>query len=402
MWKVQLFKLNFDGKESQAVKDVVDGGWITMGEKTVGFEEKFSSMLGGEAISLAVTNCTAALHMALLALDIKPGDEVIIPALTFVADINVVRLVGATPILADCTSYDDWNMSAKTIKAQITPKTKAVILVHFAGFPCDMDEIVALCKEKNIPIIEDVAHAPGAKYKGQSCGTMGDFGCFSFFTNKNLSVGEGGMIVTKDSELAQQVRYLRSHGMTALTLDRHKGRAITYDVARSGLNYRIDEMRAALGIVQLEKLPTANAQRKILFERYVSSLKGIKELSIPFLNLENVEPVYHIFPILLDKSIDRVKLIGDLKEDGIQTSIHYPAFSTFTAFKDIGLNPCPIAENIASRELTLPLYPTMTMDEVDLVVSSLKNALNNQWEVFDVVGNALNRRLSDNSIVLSQ
>jgi dTDP-4-amino-4,6-dideoxygalactose transaminase len=375
MWKIQLFKLNFDGQESQAVKDVVDSGWLTMGEKTIGFEEKFSLMLGGNAKSIAVSNCTAALHMALLALELKPGDEVIIPALTFVADINVVRLVGATPVLADCGNYDNWNVSAKTIREQITSKTKAVIVVHFAGYPCDMDEIVSLCKENKIYIIEDVAHAPGAKYKGQSCGTIGDFGCFSFFTNKNLSVGEGGMIVTKDLNLAQQASYLRSHGMTALTLDRHKGREITYDVARSGLNYRIDEMRAALGMVQLDKLATANAQRKVLVERYVSILKGTSGLSIPFLNQENIESAYHIFPILLDKGIDRVKIIGKLKEDGIQSSIHYPAFNAFTAFKDIGLNSCPIAEDIASRELTLPLYPTMTIAEVDLVVSSLKNAL---------------------------
>ncbi|NOT86429.1 MAG: DegT/DnrJ/EryC1/StrS family aminotransferase [Methylococcaceae bacterium] len=375
MWKVQLFKLNFDEQESQAVKDVVDSGWLTMGEKTIGFEEAFSAMLGEGSNSIAVSNCTAALHMALLALELKAGDEVIIPALTFVADINVVRLVGATPVLADCESYNDWNVSAKTIKAQITAKTKAVIVVHFAGFPCDMDEIISLCKAHNIYVIEDVAHAPGAKYKGQSCGTFGDFGCFSFFTNKNLSVGEGGMIVTKNSELAQKAKYLRSHGMTALTLDRHKGRAITYDVAQSGLNYRIDEMRAALGLVQLEKLSKANAQRKVLVERYVASLKGVPGISIPFLDLDNIESVYHIFPILLDKAIDRVNLIGKLKEDGIQSSIHYPAFNTFTAFKDIGLNDCPVAEDIASRELTFPLYPTMTLAEVDLVVSSLKNAL---------------------------
>lgn len=375
MWKVQLFKLNFDEQESQAVKDVVDSGWLTMGEKTIGFEEAFSAMLGEGSNSIAVSNCTAALHMALLALELKAGDEVIIPALTFVADINVVRLVGATPVLADCESYNDWNVSAKTIKAQITAKTKAVIVVHFAGFPCDMDEIISLCKAHNIYVIEDVAHAPGAKYKGQSCGTFGDFGCFSFFTNKNLSVGEGGMIVTKNSELAQKAKYLRSHGMTALTLDRHKGRAITYDVAQSGLNYRIDEMRAALGLVQLEKLSKANAQRKVLVERYVASLKGVPGISIPFLDLDNIKSVYHIFPILLDKAIDRVNLIGKLKEDGIQSSIHYPAFNTFTAFKDIGLNDCPVAEDIASRELTFPLYPTMTLAEVDLVVSSLKNAL---------------------------
>ena len=375
MWKVQLFKLNYDGQESQAVKDVVDSGWITMGEKSLSFEENFSLMLGNDVKSTAVCNCTAALHMSLLALNIKAGDEVIIPALTFVADINVVRLVGATPVLADCDSYDNWNMSARSIRQQITDKTKAVIIVHFAGYPCEMDEIVSLCREKNIYLIEDAAHAPGAKYKGQSCGTFGDFGCFSFFTNKNLSVGEGGMIVTKDPALQQQAKYLRSHGMTALTMDRHKGRAISYDVVQSGLNYRIDEMRSALGLVQLEKLPAANAQRKVLVERYISKLEGIAGFSLPFLNLENVESVYHIFPILLNSDIDRVGLIGKLKEYGIQTSIHYPTFDTFTAFKDIGLNETPIAQDIAKRELTLPLYPTMSLEEVDLVVDCLKKAL---------------------------
>ena len=375
MWKVQLFKLNYDERESQAVKDVVDSGWITMGEKSKCFEDSFSIMLGNSAKSTAVSSCTAALHMALLSLDIKPGDEVIIPALTFVADINVVRMVGATPVLADCKSYDNWNVSARTIREQISEKTTAVIVVHFAGYPCDMDKIVALCKEKNIHLIEDVAHAPGAKYKKQSCGTFGDYGCFSFFTNKNLSVGEGGMLVTSSDKLSQQAKFFRSHGMTTLTLDRHKGRAITYDVAQTGLNYRIDEMRSALGLIQLEKLSNANEQRKKLVERYIDKLYNAKGFSIPFLNLENIEPAYHIFPILLDKNIDRIKVIEQLKSDGIQSSIHYPAFKDFTAFKDIGLNEAPIAEEIALRELTLPLYPTMSEDEVDLVVESLQKAV---------------------------
>ena len=375
MWKVQLFKLNYDEQESQAVKDVVDSAWITMGEKSKSFEENFSLMLGNDVKSTAVCNCTAALHIALLALNIKAGDEVIIPALTFVAAINMVRMVGATPVLADCDSYDNWNVSARTIRQQITDRTKAVIIVHFAGYPCEMDEIISLCREKNIYLIEDAAHAPGAKYKGQSCGTFGDYGCFSFFTNKNLSVGEGGMITTKDSVLEQQAKYFRSHGMTALTLDRHKGRAITYDVVQSGLNYRIDEMRSALGLIQLDKLPAANAQRKVLVERYVSKLEGLSGFSLPFLNIGNTEPVYHIFPILLDSNVDRVNLIGKLKEFGIQTSIHYPAIGTFTAFKDIGLNNSPLAQDISKRELTLPLYPTMSIEEVDLVVECLKKAL---------------------------
>lgn len=376
MWKVQLFKLNYDEKEPQAVKDVVDSGWITMGERTKEFENNFSTMLKNNTNCTAVSSATAALHMSLLALNVKEGDEVIIPALTFVADINVVRIVGATPILADCKSYDDWNISAESIEKVITPKTKCLILVHFAGYPCQMDEIIDLCKKKNIALIEDCAHAPGATYKGQAVGTFGDYGCFSFFTNKNLSVGEGGMLTTKDKELDQQAKYFRSHGMTALTLDRHKGRAITYDVAQSGLNYRMDEMRSALGLIQLEKLSVANANRKILVERYAEKLSNVKEIHIPFLNMENIESAYHIYPILLDKNIDRISLITKLKDLGIQSSIHYPAFKDFTAFKDIGLNSAPLAEDIATRELTLPLYPTMSLEEVDLVCESLIESLN--------------------------
>jgi dTDP-4-amino-4,6-dideoxygalactose transaminase len=375
MWKVQLFKLNYDERESKAVKDIIDSGWITMGEKTKEFETQFSNFLGNNVESVAVSSATAALHISLLSLGIKEGDEVIIPALTFVADINVVKMVGATPILADCGSYENWNITAENIKKVITPKTKALILVHFAGYPCEMDNIVKLCKEKNIALIEDCAHAPGAKYKGQSVGTFGDYGCFSFFTNKNLSVGEGGMITTIDKEKAKKVRYLRSHGMTALTLDRHKGRAITYDVVEPGLNYRIDEMRAALGLVQLAKLNDANLKRKKLVNRYIENLKNIKSILIPFLDIKDSEPVYHIFPILLDSKINRNKIINKLKEDGIQTSIHYPAFKDFTAFKDIGLNSAPIAEDISKRELTLPLYPTMSFEEVDLVCESLIKAL---------------------------
>ncbi len=375
MWKIQLFKLNYDEHEAEAVKEVVESGWITMGEKTKEFEKRFSDKVVDSADCVAVSSGTAALHIALLSLDLKPEDEVIIPALTFVADMNVVKMVGAKPVLADCESYDNWNVSAGSIEKVITPNTKAVIVVHFAGYPCEMDNIVKLCKENNITLIEDCAHAPGAKYKGKSVGTFGKYGCFSFFTNKNLSVGEGGMIVSTDEKAIEEARYIRSHGMSALTLDRHKGRAITYDVVRPGLNYRIDEMRAALGLVQLSKLNEANKQRKKLVERYIQNLNNCSKIKIPFMKLNDIESVYHIFPILLNKEIDRTELIRKLKEDGIQSSIHYPAFRDFTAFNNIGLNDAPIAEDIAKRELTLPLYPTMTFDEVDLVCDSLMKYL---------------------------
>ncbi len=379
MWKVQLFELNFDAREEDAVMEVLKSRWITMGEKTKSFEQKFGEFIGAKQLPTAVANCTAALHMALLALDIKPGDEVIISGLTFIADANVVKMVGAHPVLADVTSITDWNISADTIAERITSKTKAVIIVHFGGVPCEMDEIIALCKANNIALIEDVAHAPGASYKGIKCGNFGDISCFSFFTNKNLSVGEGGMVITQSEQLNSKIKFLRSHGMSTLTLDRHKGRAITYDVLQPGLNYRMDEMRSALGLIQLEKLEKANAQRKDLTEYYYKKLVNQPGVSIPFQTLSNKTSAYHIFPTLLSQSINREALFNSLKEKGIQASIHYPSIKSFEAYKDeLKKYDIPMCDKICGHELTLPLYPTMTRESVDLVVKSLQEAINEQ------------------------
>jgi dTDP-4-amino-4,6-dideoxygalactose transaminase len=372
MWDIQLFRLNFDNRERDAVASVVESGWLTMGEKTLVFESAFSSFLGNDVQSVAVANGTAALHIALLALNIAHNDEVIIPALTFVAGGNAVKMVGAKPILADCTSIDDWNVSVKTIEACITSKTKAVMVVHYAGFPCNMSAIARLCSKRGLKLIEDVAHAPGASVDGQSCGSWGDIGCFSFFSNKNLSIGEGGMLTSCDSELIERMRYLRSHGMTTLTLDRHKGRAITYDVAEVGLNYRMDEMRAAIGSVQLEKLPAGNLRRKLVTEHYRRNFSG-SDLLMPFENmLAKSKSAYHILPVLLPTGVERKTVIEGLKAKGIQSSIHYPPFWKFTAYSgQFSASDAPVAAEICDRELTLPLYPTMTFDEVDLVTSSL-------------------------------
>ena len=376
MWKIQLFKLNFDHRERDAVVATVDSGWLTMGERIVAFETAFSTYLGHGARSTAVANGTAALHMALLALDVGADDEVIIPALTFVADANVVRLVGARPILADCASQADWNVSADTIARKITPRTKAVIVVHYAGFPCDMAPIVKLCRERGVKLIEDAAHAPGASIGGQTCGTFGDVGCYSFFSNKNLSIGEGGMVVACDEHISQRLRYLRSHGMTTLTLDRHKGRAISYDVAEAGLNYRMDEMRAAIGLVQLDKLPAGNLRRGDLTERYRRNLSS-SPIQIPFANLPaDVVSAFHILPVLLPVGVDRTAVIEALKAQGVQSSIHYPPFWGFTAYKGFFTpQDAPIAAEICGRELTLPLYPDMTDADVDFVTDALLAAL---------------------------
>lgn len=376
MWKIQLFKLNFDHRERDAVAKTLESGWLTMGERILGFEDAFAKYLGGDVQAVAVANGTAALHMALLALDVGVGDEVIIPALTFVADANVVRMVGARPILADCASEADWNVSAESIAQKITPRTKAVIVVHYAGFPCDMPAIVKLCREHGLKLIEDVAHAPGASVAGQSCGTFGDVGCFSFFSNKNLSIGEGGMLVSCDEQIIQRLRYLRSHGMTAPTLERHKGRAIIYDVAEPGLNYRMDEMRAAIGLVQLDKLPAGNLRRKELTERYRRNFQG-SPVQIPFGDMhENMVSAYHILPVLLPQGCDRLAVIGALKAAGIQSSIHYPPFWSFSAYAgQFSPADAPVVAEICERELTLPLFPTMTEDEVDMVTAALLEAV---------------------------
>jgi dTDP-4-amino-4,6-dideoxygalactose transaminase len=374
MWRVQLFKLNYDERELQAVKEVLDSAWLTMGQKTLDFESAFADFLGHNLQCLAISNGTAALHLALLACGIRPGDEVITPSLTFIADQNVTLFLGASNVLADITSLDDWSMDPLEIESHITSKTKAVMVVHYAGYACEMEKIVDICKRHKLYLIEDCAHTPGADYKGRPLGTFGDVAAFSFFSNKNLSVGEGGMAVTANPEIYKGLKQLRSHGMSVPSFDRYKGRSVSYDVESPGLNYRIDEMRSALGLVQLKKLDEANSKRKQLVEYYFSRLDNISSISIPFRHFSRGKPNYHIMPILLSDKIDRKQFIENLKQDGVQTSIHYPAIQGFTAYKG-RVNSTPKAEYVASHELTLPLYPTMTFKEVDIVCNALEKGL---------------------------
>lgn len=374
MWRVQLFKLNYDEEEQQAVKEVLDSAWLTMGQKTIDFETAFSNYLGHDAQCLAVSNGTAALHMALLALGVKPGDEVITPSLTFIADQNVVTMTGGLNVLADITSMEDWSVDPGEIEKHITAKTKAVMIVHYAGYACDMDRIVDICRRHDVFLIEDCAHTPGADYRGRALGTFGDIAAFSFYSNKNLAVGEGGMVVTRNQELYTKLKGLRSHGMSVPSFDRHLGRAASYDVELPGLNYRIDEIRSALGLVQLGKLDGANQQRKGLVEYYFRRLDSIGSIAIPYRYFSRGKPNYHIMPVLFSAVVDRSKVIESMKEDEVQTSIHYPAIQNFTSYKN-KINNTPRAEYVSAHELTLPLYPSMTFEEVDIVCDALIKGL---------------------------
>ncbi len=375
MWRVELFRLNYDRAETEAIREVLESQWITMGQKTMDFESAFARFLGYGAQCCAVANCTAALHMALLALGVAAGDEVIVPALTFVADINVVRMVNARPVLADCASDTNWNMSPADLERKIGKKTKAVIVVHYAGYAADMDAILDICRRKRIELIEDCAHAPGADYRGKPLGTFGTISCWSFFSNKNISVGEGGMFATADEKLDRRARLLRSHGMSHDTLDRFLGRATSYDVEIPGLNYRIDEIRAAVGLVQLAKLAEANKQRELMVREYYKRLADASSVVLPFWDFNLGNSAYHIMPILLKQGVDRAKVIAHMKANGIQTSIHYPSFRKFSAFRDVELGATPIADYISEHELTLPLYPTMSKADLVLTCDALEAAI---------------------------
>jgi dTDP-4-amino-4,6-dideoxygalactose transaminase len=374
-WRVPLADLDYGPEEEAAVLEVLRSKWLTMGAVTQQFEQEFS-VLTGARHALALSNATVALHLACRVLGIGPGDEVIVPSLTFVATANAVLYTGAEVRFADIIGPDDLTISPASIEAAITPGTKAIIVMHYGGYPCRMDEIAVLAKRHGLALIEDAAHAPGAWLNGRHLGTWGDVGCFSFFSNKNLSTGEGGMVVTNRDDLAEKLRLMRSHGMTSLTWDRHQGHAYTYDVVELGYNYRIDEIRAALGRVQLGKLVANNARRGQITRRYWESLADL-DLALPFKDTPlECQPAYHIFPILLPSVVDRFALIDQMRAARIQTSIHYPPIHTFQYYRQRypGIQ-LPITDALASRQLTLPLYPDLTEAQINWVVDSLHRAM---------------------------
>ena len=372
-WRVPLADLDYGDEEERAVQQVLHSRWLTMGSVTQQFENEFAESLGAR-YAFGVSNATAALHLACLALDIQPADEVIAPALTFVATTNAVLYAGADVRFADISNSCDLNISPEEIEKQITPHTRAIMVMHYGGFPCRMSAILDIAKSHSLAVIEDAAHAPGASLDGRALGTWGDIGCFSFFSNKNLATGEGGMLVTNREDLAEKVRVLRSHGMTSLTWDRHHGHAYTYDVVALGYNYRIDEIRSALGLEQLHKLAKNNARRKVITEKYWAGLAAA-DVELPFQNTLGV-PAYHIFPLLLPPDVDRQRFIDLMRGNGIQTSIHYPPIHKFSYYcqRYPGIS-LPVTESVASREVTLPLYPGMSDDMVELVMSATCESL---------------------------
>ena len=373
-YKIPLFDLNFDEKEEQAVLETIQSKWISTGPKSLAFESKFAEMLHAKhAISLA--NCTVALHLAMKLLDINEGDEVICPSLTFVATCNAIRYVKATPVFADVVSTSDLTIDPKDIERKITSKTKAIIVMHFGGFACNMDEIMALSRKHNLKVIEDACHAPLSEYKGKKLGTIGDLGCYSFFSNKNISTGEGGMLITNNESYYERAKLLRSHGMTSMSYERAKGHSTTYDVVDNGFNYRMDDIRASIGLVQLDKIQDDLNKRAENRKSYLNSLKNIKGITIPFEKRADFSSNY-IFTFVLDNSTyeKRDKIRELLSQEGIQTSVHYPAVHRFSIYEDYA-TPLEITEYIADNLITLPMYSKLEKSQIEFIAQTLEDIL---------------------------
>jgi len=370
-WTVPLADVAVDDELAAAVETTLRSGWWSSGPEVEAFEVACSQYLGVRH-ALAVANGTAALQLALAAAGVGPGDEVVLPSLNFVAAANAVSHTGATPVFCDILGDDDLNLDPESLEAAVTPRTKALLLLHYAGYPCNVEAVAEVATSRSVVVIEDAAHAVGASVGGRFCGTFGLAGCFSFFSNKNLPIGEGGLLVTNDEDVYSRARLLRSHGMTTLTWDRHRGHAADYDVVERGFNFRLDELRATIGQVQLRRLDDENAARGRIVARYRERLAGA-DLVVPFANVRSdTRPSFHLAVAVFPSPEARDATRKSLRERRVQTSVHYPPIHRFSAYADATPRvPLVRTESVAARLLTLPLFGHMRDDQVDLVADTL-------------------------------
>jgi dTDP-4-amino-4,6-dideoxygalactose transaminase len=374
-WLMPLTDIRMTNEDIEAVLECLRSGWLTMGPRVQAFERAFAEYVGIEH-AVAVSSGTAALHLAALATGVGPGDEVIVPSFSFVADAAVPRYCGATPVLCDSIGPRDFNLDPEDIRMRLTERTRAVMGVSFMGYGADVDALRALCDEHGLRLIEDACQSIGARAKsGRRIGTVGDVGAFSLFSKKQLCVGEGGMVVTSDGDLATNVRLLRSHAMTSVTWDRHQGYAEGYDVVDIGFNFRMDEPRAALGLSRLARLDDDIAHRRALVRQYREQLRGLTDVELPWQD-EDVEQSSHFaFPIVLADRGTRDRLRDGLAALGVQTTV-YPAIGELGAYGCDGRSSAlPRAADIAHRHCALPLSSNMSGDDVRAVVGAVVSVL---------------------------
>jgi dTDP-4-amino-4,6-dideoxygalactose transaminase len=375
--RIPVFDVQLDEEHVAAVADTLRSGWLTMGPRTQAFEAEFAEHLGVPH-AVALSSCTAALHLAYLAAGVGPGDEVIVPGITFVATAAAVRYCGGTPVLAEVLGAHDISLDPDEVARRITPRTKAVCAVHYAGYAAPLAELQALCDEHGLALIEDAAHSPDAldPVTGAPLGTVGLAGAFSFFSNKIISCGEGGLLATRDDAVAELARSRRSHAMTSGTWDRHRGHARGYDVTGVGFNYRMDEPRAALLSARLPGLRADIEERRRLTHLYRSALSDVAGLSVPYSREQVDGSSCYIMPAVLDDPELRDPLRGALDGRGIQTTVLYPSINEFSAYEGSPeAGSLPRCEAIARSQLTLPLFPHLGEERLERVVLAVRQGL---------------------------
>jgi dTDP-4-amino-4,6-dideoxygalactose transaminase len=371
---IPLFDLKLTEADIEEVVATLRSGWLTMGPRTREFEEAFAAS-SGAAYAVAVSSCTAALHLAYLAVGVGPGDEVVVPSYTFVATAAAVRHCGATPVFADIRSLEDPTIDPEDVFERcLSPRTKAIVGVHFAGYPAAVDRLAELCAQREIALVEDAAHGPGGTLRGRALGTWGRAAAFSLFSNKVLAVGEGGLVVSDDEALAGRVASLRSHAMSSGTWERHSGHTNSYDVLETGFNYRIDEPRSALAHSRLRQLAGDIDARRRLALAYRERLSAHEGLIVPFTADSVMDSSCYIMPVFLREAEQRDEVRQRLLEHhGVQTSVHYPPVHGFSAYRSLHPDPnLPLTESASSAEITIPLFPHMSDTQLDRVVSALE------------------------------
>ncbi len=373
-WTIPLTDVVVSEEDVEAVLDCLRSGWLTSGPRTQTFEAALSEHLGG-GHAVAVSSGTAALHLACRAIGLGPGDEAIVPAVTFVATAHAVRYCGAEPVLCDVVGGGDLNLDVDDVARRIGPRTRAVLAVHFCGYAADVEALRELCDDRGIALIEDAAQAIDARTAGgRLAGTVGDLGCFSFFSKKQLCVGEGGLVLSGDEELATRCRSLRSHAMTSGTWDRHRGYADTYDIVDIGFNYRIDEGRAALGLSRLPRLHADIERRRAHVRAYRERLAGLEAVALCWSDEEVERSSHFAFPVLLPDRPSRDRFREALGARGIQTTV-YEVLTRFSEFAEPGAPPAevPRAEEVGARHVVLPLWAQMSGEQLDEVVEAVRD-----------------------------
>ncbi len=362
-----------DDDDVRAVVETLRADFITTGPMVAEFERRFAERVGARH-AIAVSSGTAALHAAVFAAGIGPGDEVVTTPLTFVATSNAVLYLGGRPVFSEIRA-DTLNLDPARLTSCLTRRTKAVIPVHFAGQPCDLDAIHAATHPRGIAVIEDGAHALGSEYRGRPIGALSDLTTFSLHPVKHITTGEGGVVTTDDPRLAERLRRFRNHGLSMDAQDRQARGLLSAEMVDLGFNYRLTDIQCALGLSQLEKLSRFVARREVIAERYAAALKELTALGVPAVGPET-RHAWHIFPVLLELerlAVDRATIFAALRAENIGVALHYVPAYWHPYYERLGYRRglCPVAEAASSRLLTLPIFPGMTDADVDDVVAAL-------------------------------